>query len=299
MPACTRILHTLDGGQTFASIPTPSAAVTGLRFLNPEDGWAYGATTVWSTHDGGAEWNATRFAGMTVEDLETSGSYVYAVACTSATGSSSGCSLERSPIDADGWQRWSLPGDVDTFSYVPKSLNVHGRYVALALRAGAASGAGNQSWVLTSGDNAESFSEASICPGTDGIAGLYAVSSQDAWATCSTGNLAGVWSSDDGGLVFTQVQQLSGYGEPSWASIAATSATHLELAGTRLVVSDDGGQTFQVALDNGNDWSVVGFTTSEAGFALSYPGGANDSGKPTGLWRTVDAGFQWNEVAFP
>jgi hypothetical protein len=296
--ACTRILATVDGGQTFASIPTPPAAVTGLRFRDPQDGWAYGPTTVWSTHDAGAQWSASGFPGMTVEDLETSGSYVYAVVCRSGAARSA-CSLERSPRDADGWQSLSLPTDVAPSSYVPKSLNVHGDYVALAFRASAASEAGNQSRVLISGDDAEHFSEVSICPGSEGIASLYVVSSQDVWATCSTGNLAGVWSSDDGGVVFTAVEQSSGYGEPNWGTIAATSATHLELAGTQLLVSDDGGRTFQVALDNGDDWSVVGFTTTEAGFALSYPSGATGSGRPTGLWRTVDAGFQWNEVAFP
>jgi hypothetical protein len=290
--ACTRILHTEDAGQTFASVPTPPAVVTGLRFRDPEDGWAYNATTVWSTHDGGAEWNGTTFPGMTIEDLETSGSYVYAVVCTSG----SACSLERSASDTDGWQSLSLPSDLDTFRYVPKSLSVHGGYVALAFFATAASGTEQLSRVVTSSDDGEHFSEASICPGTMGIVSLYVVSSEDAVATCSTGLLVGVWSSDDGGAVFTAVQQSSGYGEPNSATIAATSATHLELAGTRLLVSEDGGQTFQVALDNGDNWSIVGFTTSEAGFAFSYTGGAADT---TGLWRTDDAGAQWSEVQFP
>jgi hypothetical protein len=235
---------------------------------------------------------------MTIEDLETSGSYVYAVVCASGSAQSA-CSLERSPIASDGWQSIHLPGDVETSRYVPKSLNVHGGYVALAFRASAASEAGNPSRVLISSDAAEQFSEASICPETEGIVSLYAVSSEDVVATCATGNLVGVWSSDNGGAVFTPVQQGTTYQEPNWGTIAATSATHLALAGTRLLISDDGGQTFQVALDNGDGWSLVGFTTSEAGFTFSYPSGASDSGTPNGLWRTVDAGAQWYQVQLP
>jgi hypothetical protein len=298
--ACTRILVTVDGGQTFASIPTPPTAVTGLRFRDPEDGWAYSSTTVWSTHDAGARWSATPFPGETIEDLETSGSYVYAVVCASGAAEESACSLERSATDTDGWQSLSLPlslpSDVDTFRYVLKSLNVHGGYVALAFWADAASGTEQLSRVLTSGDDGEHFTEASICAGSMGIESLYAVSSQDLWATCSTGLLVGVWSSDDGGAVFTEIPESSGFDEPNTGTIAATSATHVELAGTRLLVSDDGGQTFQVALDNGESWSIVGFTTSEAGFAFSSGGGEAGT---TGLWRTVDAGYQWYEVAFP
>lgn len=293
--ACSRILVTLDGGQTFASIPTPPASVTGLRFRDPEDGWAYSSTTVWSTHDAGASWSAATWSGMTIEDLETSGSYVYAVVCASGSGESA-CSMRRSATEADGWEPLSLPGDVETFRYDPKSLNVHGGYIALAFGASPGSGAVQLSRVLTSGDDGEHFSEASICAGAMGVASLYVVSSEDLWAACSTGMLADVWSSTDGGAVFTAVPQSSGYDEPSWATVAATSATHLELAGTELLVSDDGGRTYRVALDNGDSWSIVGFTTSEDGFALSSGGGVAGT---TGLWRTVDAGADWYEVTFP
>ena len=109
---CTRILATADGGQTFISIPTPTAAVSGLRFRDPEDGWAYSSTTVWATHDGGARWSATAFPGMVIEDLETSGELRLRRRLPSTTGSPSACSLERSPIASDGWQALSIPADL-------------------------------------------------------------------------------------------------------------------------------------------------------------------------------------------
>jgi hypothetical protein len=290
---CTRILHTLDGGQTFTSIPIPPAVVTGLRFRDPEDGWAYSSTTMWSTHDGGAEWNATSFSGMTIDDLETSGGYVYAIACDSAPV----CSLERSPATRDSWQALALPSDVSATRYLPGSLNVHGSDVWMAFSWRAANEAENVSEVLTSTDNGAHVSESSVCPGTNGLVSLYGVNAADLWATCATGNLVGVWRSVDGGQVFTEVQQSGGYGEPNTGTIAATSAANAVMAGTRLLFTTDGGQNFQVALDNGDGWSVVGFTNSEDGFAFSYPN--SSYAQPNGLWRSDDAGAQWYEVQFP
>jgi hypothetical protein len=287
--ACTRILVTVDGGQTFASIPTPPTAVTGLRFRDPEDGWAYSSTTVWATHDGGARWSATTFPGMTVEDLETSGSYVYAVACTSTPV----CWLERSPTTTDSWQALAIPSDVVASGYLAGSLNVHDSSVWMAFRSDEDNGNEQVSKVLTSTDDGDHFSETSVCPGSLGINSLYAGSSEDLWATCSTGLLVGVWQSEDGGSTFTAVPETGGFDEPMSGTIAGNSASQVVLAGTSLLVSADGGQTYQVAFAPGGNWRIVGFTTSEDGFALSLVG------PTTGLWRTVDAGAHWYQVQLP
>jgi photosystem II stability/assembly factor-like uncharacterized protein len=76
-------------------------------------------------------------------------------------------------------------------------------------------------------------------------------------------------------------------------TIAGNSASQVVLAGTSLLVSADGGQTYQVAFAPGGNWRIVGFITSEDGFALSLVG------PTTGLWRTVDAGAQWYQVQLP
>ncbi|MGP8160000.1 MAG: WD40/YVTN/BNR-like repeat-containing protein [Candidatus Dormibacteria bacterium] len=282
--ACARILHTLDGGQTFTSIPTPSGAVTGLRFLNPEDGWAYGATTVWSTHDGGATWNATPFGGMTVDQLETYGAYVYAIVEDTTTPAT--WSLARSPAASDGWQVISSLG-----AEQPGNLNVHGDGVWMSQSNGQ-----GDNVVLASVDDGAHFAQHSICPGASGVASLYDVSSEDLWATCAMGTSEDVWRSVDGGATFTEVQTSTSSGEPDWGTIGATSASNAVLAGTSLQLTVDGGQSFQQVL-SGYDCSIVGFTTAEDGFAFSYPSGS--LGTPDVLWRTDDAGAQWHEVQFP
>jgi photosystem II stability/assembly factor-like uncharacterized protein len=280
---CTRILHTLDGGQTFTSLPIPSAPVTGLRFLNSEDGWAYGATTVWATRDGGADWSSTILAG-TVAELETSGSYVYAI--VQFPGVVSDWMVDRSPITSDSWQA------IANFKgQQPSNLNVHGKDVWMSQNFGSGL---NGVWVST--DDAAHFTETHICPGAAGITSLYAATTEDLWAACSTVSSDQVWHSTDGGQSFIEVGPGT-EAEPGWSSIAGVSASTAVLAGTSLDLTVDGGQSFRAVLDNGDDWSIVGFTTAEDGFALSYPN--SSLVLPSGLWRTGNAGAQWYEVQFP
>lgn len=299
---CARIVHTLDAGQTFTSIPTPASAVTGLRFRDAEDGWAYSSTTVWSTHDGGAAWSAVTFPEMTVEDLEASGGYVYAVACT-ATGA---CSLERSPVAEDSWQALPIPAElvpsgyvavVPNRFYVGGSLNVHGSNLWMAFMW--MNGTSPVNLLMTSTDDGENFSETSFGTESLPITSLYVVNSDVLWATCSGGTQTSVWRSTDGGGTFVMVNAGVGNGTDSIAGSSASSAVD---AGSILQFSVDGGQLFQpvagqAGVDNGTRWRTVGFTNSEDGFAFSYPNSLPVP--PNGLWRTDDAGAQWYEVEFP
>jgi photosystem II stability/assembly factor-like uncharacterized protein len=280
---CTRILHTQDGGHTFTSLPVPPAALTGLRFLNSEDGWAFGASTVWSTQDGGADWSGTILTG-TVEELETSGSYVYAI--VDEPGALSVWTLDRSPISSSGWEVMTA-----TRGEQLGNLNVHGKDVWMSETFGQAS---DQVYIST--DDAAHFTATPICPEEVGITSLYAATTQDLWATCSTASSDEVWRSTDGGQAFTEVQSGT-EPEPGWSSIAGVSASTAVLAGTSLQQTVDGGQSFRPVLDNGDDWSIVGFTTAEDGFALSYPN--SSFVLPSGLWRTGDGGASWYEVQLP
>jgi hypothetical protein len=279
---CTRILHTTDGGQTFGSIPTPPAVVAGLRFVNPEDGWAYGSSTVWATHDGGAEWNGTGLGG-TVEELETSGDYVYAI--VDDPDAMVTWTLDRSPITGDSWQV------VTTFGVRTANLNVHGGDVWVS----ESSGNGSDE-LLASTKDGEEFTPTPMCDGAATVTSL-AASPGDIWVVCSTAPAEAVWLSTDGGQTFTEVQTPTELGS-GWSSIAGASASTAVLAGTSLELTVDGGQSFRTVLHNGDDhWSIVGFTNPTDGFALSYPSAS--SAQPNGLWRTDDAGASWYEVELP
>jgi len=89
---CTSVARTDDAGKTWSGVPAPltgspdgSTGVSGIRFLNTEDGWAFGPG-LFATRDGGRTWTPVGTGGLRVTDLETVGNRVFAL-FASCTGS--------------------------------------------------------------------------------------------------------------------------------------------------------------------------------------------------------------------
>jgi hypothetical protein len=87
---CTSLARTNDAGKTWAGVPAPMAGpadgATGLsqiRFLNLNNGWAYGPQ-LYATHTAGKTWAQVETGGLRVTALETVGDRVFAVwaSCT-------------------------------------------------------------------------------------------------------------------------------------------------------------------------------------------------------------------------
>src|SRR5215472_14632499 len=107
---CTSVARTGDAGQTWTGVPAPMAGAadgaTGLsqiRFLNLNDGWAYGPQ-LFSTHDGGRTWTPVDTGGLRVTALEAVGNRVFAV-WASCTGSGPGYA-----VDCTKFTLYSAPG---------------------------------------------------------------------------------------------------------------------------------------------------------------------------------------------
>lgn len=288
--SCTRILHTTDGGQSFASIPVPPIApaqggrqAVRLRFADPGNGWVVSSTgSVWATHDGGSTWVQDGAAGS-VTDLEASGGAVYAVRCAGSPVPAETCTLERSASNQDNWTL--LPSSSGHGSL--GGLNVNGAHVWVAIY----SSAGGPGTALASTDGGQHFGIQTVCPSALGFANIYAVDASVLWATCATGTQATTVRSVDGG------QHFAGVGHPgiaNFATIAGVSSTTAVIGAQALVRTVDGGQTYATVEDNQTQWSVVGFTTSNNGFAFDL----QTSGQRA-LWRTNDAGAHWYKVQFP
>jgi hypothetical protein len=285
---CLRILHTVDGGQSFASIPVPAVAplqggkqADRLRFADPLDGWLVvsGSGAVWETHDGGAHWIHDSGAGS-VTDLEASGGAVYAVTCAGARG----CTVERSPTGQDSWTTLAASAGHGSLNH----LSVNGAHVWVAIE----SQAGGLGWLLASTDSGRNFTMQTACPSALGYANEYAVDSSALWATCATGTEASAFQSVDGGQQFTQLAGTVML--PNSASIAGVSATTAVIGGQVLLRTTDGGQTFATVENMQAQWTVVGFTTQVNGFAFALTGSGQSE-----LWRTDDAGAHWHQVQFP
>ncbi|HEX3515756.1 MAG TPA: hypothetical protein VHT26_17325 [Trebonia sp.] len=116
---CTSIAITHDGGATWSGLPAPTTnEVTGLRFLNATDGWAFGPQ-LWATDDGGNHWHLVDTGNLSVPQLETIDGRAYALfadcraidgnpdaACTSYT-------LESATAGSDDWTPvGGVPGDL-------------------------------------------------------------------------------------------------------------------------------------------------------------------------------------------
>ena len=112
---CTSVARTDDAGKTWTGVPAPltgpadgATGVSQIRFLNGEDGWAFGPE-LFATHDGGHTWAQVVTDGLRVTDLETVGDRAFAVfaSCT-GTGAAfaaqcTSFTLYSSPAAADDW----------------------------------------------------------------------------------------------------------------------------------------------------------------------------------------------------
>jgi len=87
---CTSMARTDNAGRTWTGVPAPytgapdgATGVSQIRFLNLQDGWAFGPE-LWVTHNGGQTWTQVDTHGLRVTDLEAVGSRAYALfaSCT-------------------------------------------------------------------------------------------------------------------------------------------------------------------------------------------------------------------------
>lgn len=89
---CTAMAGTHDYGKNWTEIGAPAArsangndGVSQVRFLNREDGWAYGPA-LYATHNGGKTWRAIGTRGGRVIDLSTVGRRAFAVVGSGCAG---------------------------------------------------------------------------------------------------------------------------------------------------------------------------------------------------------------------
>jgi hypothetical protein len=309
---CPVIVRTLDGGRTWTRIAAPETSidfggnffgndfqagsgVTGLRFADPLDGWAFGPG-LWATHDGGTTWKQFTIPGLpdgAVLALEASAGAVQLAAYDGNTT----FRIASSPVSSDAWLLSGLKVPVGA-GPVPE--------VQLVLQ-------GEAGWVLENdrvvtagarlvGGTWEAWQPP--CLTFMGPATLAAANARELNAVCT----AGVWGpapsgqqgdhlyrSSDGGQTFVETgPQLSVSGP-----VAAPSPSTIVVAGgqSQIVVSVDGGLTWKAASLAGQSASFyvgyLGFTTATQGVLIT-----SDSGGRTQLLMTRDGGHTWTPVRF-
>jgi hypothetical protein len=314
---CTSVARTDDAGKTWAGRPAPMAGAadgaTGLsqiRFLNLDDGWAYGPQ-LYATHDGSKTWAPVDTGGLRVTALETVGDRVfalwasctgngpaYAVNCTRFT-------LYSAPAGGGAWAPVgsSTTGLTDGAASEAAELVLTGTRGYLlapggALYAGPVDGGGPWKQVSTL---------VSSCPvgqaradGQPTGALLGAVNSRDLLLACASASSGAnpsvstqqkfIYSSPDGGVSWRQLSTAPAAGVAF--GLAASPKESVVLATDQGIDLLPSGETsWQTATLRGGGpaggFGYIGMTTDEQGIALPADPSAGT------VWFTFDGGQTW------
>ena len=319
---CTSLAGTSDYGSSWYGVSAPltgapngARGVSQVRFLDLNDGWAFGPQ-LWVTHDGGANWTPEPTHGLRVTDLETAGDRAFALfaRCT-GTGSGYGASctsvsLYSSLAGTDQWQ--PMPGPVTGLQPLATSAGTPVS-ASLVLTGGPAGGKGYvlaPSGELLSGPLTGAAWTAGprlpCVPGAPGPGGqptaalLAADSSRLVLVCAATADVAGdtqakqVYTSADGGAHWSTAG--NGPSGGIAASVAVQASDNLVLLATDagLYRSGDGGATWQLtqsspggAVAGERGFSYVGMTSSTQGVALPADPGLHE------VFITTDGGRTW------
>lgn len=304
---CPAIVRTTDSGRTWQGIPAPAASITppgglgaagvsGLRFADALDGWAFGPD-LWATHDGGATWRKVSLPGAGTETqvmaLETAAGVVHAAFF--AGGGGGVIQISTSPIGTDAWT--VSPTQVQ-FGAGPVP---HAQFVLH----------GTTGWLIevdrTVVDGARLVSGTwrawqPPCLDANGPATLAAATDLDLVAACDIG----VWStptgvhlyaSTDAGSSFTEAASKVPVFDIQGVAASTPSATvvggSLSGGGSALVASFDGGRTWTpvYVLKSTGSFSDLGFTTESQGVTIASSGTGSAQ-----LLMTRDGGHTWSPV---
>jgi hypothetical protein len=299
---CTSVVLTQDGGHTWRGVPAPvTSDVSGIRFLNGQDGWAYGPQ-LWSTHDYGHTWQPVATGGKEVTDLETAGTQAFAVfaSCSTTTPAPSitlygqrctDFTLETASAGSDAWTPIATSHDGASSTTLTMSDTGSGVVTKPTILL-----QGTTGWLvgplgqvfsgsLTSGTWAQVSQ--SPCPAatTPSAAMLdWSLASDDLIIACNEQQSATVFSSSDGGATWTQ--QVTGPAFGTATSLTASPAAPDILATTDGIAAlNKSGQWQEVSLPGG--FSYVGMTSDGQGVAVPANADLHQ------VWMTYDGGLSW------
>jgi hypothetical protein len=313
---CTSLAGTSDYGISWYGVSAPLAGspsgdtgVSQLRFLNLQNGWAFGPA-LYVTHTGGAYWKQERTSGFRVTHLETAGNRAFALfaSCTGNTAAyAANCasfSLYSSP---DSGSRWlQVPGPAADLK-LPGAATGQAATASLLLTGSTGYLLAPSGQVYSGPLTGTAWSLAGQAPappgapGPDGqpTSGLLAAGSQHLYELKAVTTTAGtaqdktVYSSADGGRSWQQA------GTPPSAgiarSLAAAQGNLLVLATTEGIdVSADGGASWTVtetgppsAPTGPGGFSYVGMTGPQQGVAVPADPMLHE------VFITTDGGSSW------
>jgi hypothetical protein len=306
---CTSIVRTDDTGQSWHGGPAPktgaasgAAGVSGIRFLDGVNGWAFGPE-LWVTHDAGNTWHQLPTDGQRVTDLETVGGRAYAL-----WGTCSGSSVS---FAADCTSVTLMTTIADSDNWVPvggatNDLTNGGNATSAVIElTGSVGYLLAPDGTLYSGPVGGTWAKAGTAPcqpgtpmenGLPGSAWFAAGSTSFLAIACQgiTPSALAVYTSVNGGAFWTAQPRPSIASDSGLAtSLTATSAGTLVLATTSgIYVRPAGGSQWESSNATGSTvprdgFTYVGMTTFTQGVALPADASLHE------IWMTFDGGQTW------
>lgn len=293
---CTSVAWTSDDGAAWhgehapvAGAPSGPDGVSGIRFLDGVNGWAFGPE-LWVTHDSGNTWTRISTDGLRVTDLETAGDRAYALFAmcsgTSAPGFAADCTSYTLMTSLATSNAWTPVGGAT--NGLTRNGGAASAMLALTRTEGylvAPDG------TLYSGPLGGTWSKAgtlpcqpSFPPQADGLpaSGMLALENATGLAVACDGGPSAtsqpaIYTSDDGGATWTE------QASAAWSGVSVPESSMTSLAAApdgTLLLSTTGG--IYVLPAGGSSWQAATARTGSPGSAGSpgSPGSAGSSGSP-------------------
>jgi len=299
------LARTQDGGRTWTSVTPPptgfytgsgSTGVSGIRFANQQDGWAYGYD-LFATQNGGASWTQVTLPGLNasfgatpIQELETSAGSVDAV----ITGTS-GFLIDTAALGSSSWTTSPTTVAYGAGPVPDAQLVLQGSsgWVAENDRV-VAGGARLQSgsWSTWTPPCTATGGPAVLAPSS--AANLFAVCSQGIWASGPVSVRAYV--STTAGSSFTELATaLPAACQGSSALASPTTSVAAAGCGGEIVATFNGGGSWGTVFTGSGNTSIsyIGFTTSSQGVAIE----ASLTSSTGLLVMTRDGGHTWAAVS--
>jgi photosystem II stability/assembly factor-like uncharacterized protein len=266
---------------------TDGGAPKTVRFLNHQDGFVYGYSGAYVTHDGGKTWGGAGLPAKFVYSIAASGQTVWAVTSPCAKGVQCPLEVRRS---IDGGRSWLAP-HLLPIGFSPEALVSFSSGVMM-------SSVPLGDIQLTSDGGTTWRAIKAPCLGNT-FRGYVATSDgKELWELCmgypdTTSNTADktLFLSEDGGRSWSPRAtsaaggSLQANGFPAWLVSNRSHVAFMSGAPTPLVTHDAGSTWAPVGLDATGLW-LIRFAGSHDGWALE--GTRN-------IWATIDGGETWNQ----
>jgi photosystem II stability/assembly factor-like uncharacterized protein len=270
-----------NGGKTFGQVgafdarvandqTTDATTVHDVRFADDNHGWAYG-NALWSTNDGGRNWDRTKSIPGEVERLEAENGRAYALAKS-----------------GDAWSVWGTRADSNDWQELkvavsnPSDLAATDNTIAIADRTT------DETYTMVSEDAGQTFDKRPTPCAPDLSGGDLSASDGSLWLQCPTGTGSEVLRSDDAGRKWEPVDT-GGDAVPNNASaVGARGKNGAVVAMPGEVRKVNGDESATVPVEGLDTPTYSGFTTPDVGYIIDLQGN---------LFRTTDAGSNWNQVS--